>query len=172
MTFSISCVTTARLPQDFSLGKKITLPFRIDSVILVDLRKDTTTIDLKIPFVISRKQEWKKSPTFQGDLKAEIMNMISNASYPDGLPCNITLTIKDGYYRIDGSSTAISQYSFFDCIVKSVPANSDRYWNSSAQAYNTYGTLNATQKHAKEMYRITVRNCIYKALQQGETLVY
>src|SRR5690348_2839221 len=44
-----SCATPSLLPPDISTGKKILLPFRIDSITVVYRRQDTVTWDMKLP---------------------------------------------------------------------------------------------------------------------------
>jgi hypothetical protein len=57
----------------------------------------------------------------------------------------------------------------FDCSIKFALTQSSEYWTSSANAfYDLVGQYNATEKHAKEIYRITIRNSVFNALKQGE----
>jgi len=101
----------------------------------------------------------------------ELIEMINQSSNPEGLPVKVTFSIKDGYYKISGNARSVGEHTLFDCVIRFDLKASDRYWNSSAQAFYDYvGVFNATEKHAKDIYRITVRNSVYKALKQGESV--
>jgi hypothetical protein len=143
----------------------------VDAIHIVDLRTDTLTADMNLPVFATRQREWIIRPALKADLQNEILEMIKGSSNPEGLPVNVTFSIKDGYYKISGNAVRVGEHTVFDCIIKFDLKTSERYWNSSAQAlYDYVGGFNATEKHVKEMYRITVRNSVYKALKQGESI--
>lgn len=165
----VACATPMQLPKDISLQNTILLPFKIDTIVISDLRTDTVTTNLKLPVFVTRPKEWIVKPALKTDLRNEVSQMIQEASNSDGLPAKITFTIKDGYYKIDGDAMKVGEHTLFACSIKFELSESGSYWTASANAfYDLVGQYNATEKHAKEIYRITVRNCVFNALKQGE----
>src|SRR5687768_17423782 len=111
MVLIVSCTAPSMLPKDYSRETEILLPFRIDTMEIVDLRRDTTSLSMKLPAFATRKKDWIINPTFNSPLKNEIMDMIRSASNPDGLPTRVTLTIKEDYYKISGSAIKVSEHT-------------------------------------------------------------
>jgi hypothetical protein len=165
------CAAPIPLPQDVSLQKTVLLPFKINSIHLVDMRKDTASVDMNLPTFSTRPKEWTIKPPFISGLKNEVMDMIQHASNPEGLPVDLTLSIVNGYYRIAGDARKVGEHAFFDCLMKFDSKELGRNWTISSNANADYvGAFNATESHARESYRIVVRNSVYKALKKGETV--
>jgi hypothetical protein len=124
---------------------------------------------MKLPVFVTRPKEWIVKPTLKGDMLNEVVKMIEQSSNAEGLPAHVTLIVKDGYYKISGDAWKVGEHSLFDCSIKFALTQSSEYWTSSANAfYDLVGQYNATEKHAKEIYRITIRNSVFNALKQGE----
>ena len=168
---SVACASSVHLPKDISTEGSILLPFKVDTVIIVDLRKDTISTELTLPIFAVKQREWIVRPSLKADLQQDIMDLIKKGSYSDGIPAVVTVSIHDGYYRIAGNAKKVGEYTEFDCVVNFAPKELRQQWNSSAKSYNNYeGLINATEKHAKQMYRITAINGVYTALKQAEKM--
>jgi len=169
--FALGCMTPVRLPKDISIENKVLLPFRVDTVFIVDLRSDTTSEQLKLPLLSIEPREWIVRPALKTNLRQEIVQLINRASFADGIPAEVTLYVQDGYYKIAGNAHAVGEYAVFDCLINFAPKESNVQWNASSKSYNNNERLiNATEKHAKEMYRITAINGVYAALKQGKKI--
>lgn len=164
-----SCSQQLQLPKDDSLNGKALLPFRIDTVIFVDKRSDTLTTEMELPLIISRSKQWTIKPGLGKATKEEIAFMIRNASYTEGLPVNVTVTVLDGYYKVTGNATKVGEHTLFDCELLFTLIDSGASYKSNSKAnYDFVGVFNATEEHARKMYNITVRNSIFNALKRAE----
>lgn len=164
----VGCSPTT-LPVDYSLGEKVVLPLRIDTVLIVDNRPDTLTKSIDLPVFSSRTREWTVNPGLSSGLKKEIVDMIKGSGSLHGSPCSVTLSIGKGFYRISGTSTHVGEHTFFSAELEFRPVNEGPSLRSSAESNNDIvGIFNATERHVKDMYRITVRNGVHKALMLAE----
>jgi len=166
-----SCASPPLLPPDISIGKGLLLPFRIDSIRVIDHRPDTASEDMKLPVFTTKRKEWIVKPGLNNETKTNIISLINASSNPEGFPVIVTLFIEEGYYKVSGNATEVGEHTRFDCLLNFQLLESNSYYRSSASAfYDRVGIFNATENHVKDIYRITVRNSIYKALKQAETV--
>jgi hypothetical protein len=165
------CATPVPLPKDYSLQKRIILPFKVDAIVINDLRADTTSTKMDLPVLVTKPKEWTKSPTLSGELAAEIKTMIQASSFAEGLPADVTVSINEGYYRVYGNARKVGEYSFFECKISFVSKESGETWGVKTNSYSDYsGVFNATEKHVSESYKITVRNAVFRALKESEKI--
>lgn len=168
----LSCAPAVMLPPDLSLGKELLLPFRIDSIEVIDQRPDTVTREMNLPVFAAKRSEWIVRPGLSKELMTEVISMITASSNAEGLPVIVTLVIEDGYYKISGSASKVGEHTRFACSLNFQLLESNEYYRSSANAFfDQVGVFNATEKHVKELYRIAIRNSIFKALKQAESVL-
>jgi hypothetical protein len=168
-TIFTSCSIPAQLPMDVSSNKNLLLPFKIDTILFVDRRTDTLTYNMKLPVFATKTREWVVRPGLNKELKEEIIALIKNSSNTEGLSSLVTFFVVDGYYKIYGSVTKVGEHARFDCELEFRLLDSNSTYNSTAAAFHNFeGVFNATEKHVKEVYRITVRNGVFTALKQAE----
>lgn len=164
-----SCSTPVQLPRDVSVEKTILLPFRIDSIAFVDRRPDTLTYEMKLPVISAKSREWIVKPGLANQLREEIRGLINKTSNPEGFPSFVTVYIVEGYYKISGSATKVGEHARFDCELEFRLFNTNGYYRTTAIASHDFeGLFNATEKHVKDVYKITVRNSVFNALKQAE----
>ncbi|HMG90844.1 MAG TPA: hypothetical protein VK589_12320 [Chryseolinea sp.] len=167
--FLFSCSAPVQLQKDYSLNKRILLPFRVDSVVFVDRRTDTLTKDLKLPLLTAKPREWIVKPGLSEELKREILKMIEDSSNPDGLSTNVIFYVNEAYYKISGNATKVGEHTRFDCELQFKIVESDIFYSAKATAFHDYvGVFNATERHVIEEYKVTVRNSTFNALTQAE----
>ena len=165
------CATPVPLPKDYSLQKRIMLPFKVDAIVINDLRTNTTSANMDLPVFVTKAKEWTKSPTLSADLEAEITGMIQASSFSDGLAADVTVSINEGYYRVYGNARQVGEYTFFECKINYVSKESGESWTVKNNSYSDYsGVFNATEKHVSESYKVTVRNAVFKALKESEKI--
>ena len=166
------CAALVPLPRDHSLEKKVLLPFRVNSIVIDDRRSDTTSIKLEMPAMLTKADEWSKSPALTHELAAEIKSLIHASSNAEGLPVEVTLSINKGYYRIKGNAWEVSEQTYFECRINYVLRESNVSLAVGSNAISDYtGVFNATEKHVAESYKITVRNAIFRALKESEKIL-
>ena len=167
----VGCATPIPLPKDYSTQKSILLPFKVNAVVIKDLRTDTTSAKMDLPVLVAKSSEWIKSPLLSGDVRAEIKEMIHTSSYSNGVLADVTVSITKGYYRIYGNAWEVGEYTFFECRINYLSKESGESWSVISNSYNDYsGVFNATEKHASASYNITVRNAVFKALKESERI--
>jgi len=165
------CAAPIPLPRDYSTQKSILLPFKVDAVVIKDLRADTTNAKMDLPVLVAKSSEWIKSPPLSGDVRSEIKEMIYTSSYSNGVPADVTVSITKGYYRIYGNAWEVGEYTFFECRINYLSKESGESWAVISNSFNDYsGVFNATEKHVSESYKITVRNAVFKALKESERI--
>jgi hypothetical protein len=166
--FAVTGCAPTLLPQDDSI-KPILLPFRVDKISVVETRNDTATADWKLPTFVLKAQEWTAKPPFKGRLYEEAVAMIKKASYAEGIPVDVTLIINEGYYKIKGNRNGVGEHAFFQCQIKYNLKENSAYFTSAANANaDLTGKFNATKSHAEQVYDITAKNAIHKALENSE----
>ena len=164
-----ACSTPTKLPVDATEQHRAFLAFRIDSVIFVDNRPDTVTAEMKLPLLSTRPREWKISPALTTELREELKNIIQSTSNPEGLPTLLTVVIEEGYYKISGNAFEVGEHSLFSCsLLFNLKDHPDNFKSFASANYDFVGTFNATEKHAREIYRITARNAVFTALKNAE----
>lgn len=147
------------------------LPFKVDAIIINDLRTYTTSTKMDLPVLVTKAKEWSKSPTLSAELEAEIKAMIQGSSFADGLPADVTVSINEGYYRVYGNARQVGESTFFECKINYVSKESGESWAVMSNSSSDYsGIFNATEKHVSESYKITVRNAVFKALKESERI--
>ena len=147
------------------------LPFKVDAIVINDLRTNTTSASMDLPLLAAKAKEWTKSPTLSPELSAEIKAMIQASSFAEGLPADVTVSINEGYYRVYGNATRVGEYTFFECKINYISKESGESWAVISNSFNDYsGVFNATEKHASESYKVTVRNALFKALKESERI--
>jgi len=168
--FALGCSAPLQLPADNSAQKNVLLPFKASSINFVDQRKDTLTAEMHLPIFATRRREWTIYPGVNPDQKKEIIDMINNASNPDGIGANVTLFIEEGYYRIDGDALEVGEHARFDCSLRFDVLEVGNIEVSSSAFYDYVGVFNATEKHVKDVYRITLKNSVFRALKRSEKM--
>jgi hypothetical protein len=164
-----ACSTPTKLPVDVAEQHRALLAFRIDSVIFVDNRPDTVTADMKLPVFATRSREWKISPALTPDLREELKNIIQSTSNPEGLPTSLTVVIEEGYYKISGNAFEVGEHTLFSCsLLFNLKDHPNDFKTFASANYDFVGTFNATEKHARQIYRITARNAVFTALKNAE----
>lgn len=166
-----ACATPLPLAKDISAGKTLLLPFRVDHIVLEDLRRDTTSEKMNLPVFSTHQQEWKKSPLLSQDLKDDVKKLVESGSFDDGLPVTVTVSINEAYYMIAGNARTVSETSFFQCTLTYKSLETNKIWITTGNYVNTYqGVFNAKEEHVSQTFKITAKNAVFTALKETEKL--
>ena len=167
ITIISSCSGMQNLPKDRSATEPVKVPYSITQVKIVDLRKDVTAADWRLPVSSIKQNEQTISPAIEGELRQGLLGMIQDASTSGAPAATATLYVEEGYYRVTGDWKSATEQTSFKCRIDFAEQSGGNVSSLQSDLSYEYNSIAASEKHVKRLFELTARNCVYDALKEA-----
>ncbi|MCX8211785.1 MAG: hypothetical protein OTI34_12100 [Lewinella sp.] len=155
----------AALPDDRS-GEVVSQPFSISSLEIVDDRGALRPLGWKLPMLAVRARTWTGDPVLGESHRSDINRIVKASQDPTGIPAEFKFTLRQGELMLYADAMIAREHvkmkgelSIF------IPGRDFKLYLTSSLDYEI-PTYNATEKHARQVYDIAIRNLCLEMVKQ------
>ena len=161
-----ACVPTREAgPKDLST-EPISLPFKFETVEILDKRDTLLPMNWDTPFMSARKRAWVGNPALDPATKQDLESQLRRSEKADGIPAQVEFRLLEGICKINADWKSVTEYA--QCkgeLYVKVPGRNLVY-HAFAEMYIENPTMNGTEKHTLVLYRQALKNVTFLTLQQ------
>ncbi|HMQ06502.1 MAG TPA: hypothetical protein PKC30_04325 [Saprospiraceae bacterium] len=162
----MGCISAREIKlTDLSI-EVINLPFKVDSLLYIDMREELLSMDWDVPLIATKSKEWKGNPTLSDNNKIDIERIIRQSEQKDRLSVKIEYRIIEGECQLIANWKSVRELAKYTAEIKMyVPERNITYISYSEMNYD-HPTSNVTEKGVMRLYNQAVKNVTHMKLKQ------
>jgi len=160
----LGCTSTRQLILEDLSTELIFLPFKIDSIVIVDARDSLMPMNWDVPLLSAKKRKWEGNPPLSQLNRNNIVDIINRSSTENGIPAHINYSIVESICSLQVDWKSVTEYAKYKAqIIIEIPSRNLKY-TSTAQMHYDHPTMNGTEKGCMRLYNQAVKNVTHIAI--------
>src|SRR5688572_20968823 len=158
-----SCITSQYVVKDESINK-ITIPFRADTIIILDERMHKRPMNWDLPAVSTKPFSVIGDPELTLEQKNILATLIKQSENINGKPARITLRLLEGTCEIYADWKQATEKAAVAVELEIAESGTNNIQRIQTEAFFNNGTVNALEKSVMRTYNTVLKNATHHAL--------
>lgn len=147
-------------------AETVQLPFKIDSLTIVDKREQKLPMDWSVPFSSLKATEWVGHPELTPEYRNDIEQIIRRSEKTDGVPVKMEFRLIEGFCKLNRDWKSENEYVKVSGELYVYIPSRDWVYTTHADMYFDRPTMHSTKKTSLKLYEQALKNVTHLTLKE------